>query len=194
MAGEWSLAGGCFRNLVRYDSCGIADPERLVFFRQYLLARQEKRLGNTRRALAILDSIARQPLNSPELKCYLYEDLADLNKKAGNLAPAAEWKLKFVDIKDSLISDNKQRTIYNLQRRFDEREINYRMELLMQERRNLVRTIWIVSVFSAVVVIPSSSCGCVHSAAEYNPGGEECVRCKPADSKGRGSCPRRTQR
>ncbi len=27
------------------------------------------------------------------------------------------------------------------------------MELLMQERRNLVRTIWIVSVFSAVVVI-----------------------------------------
>lgn len=153
MAGEWSLAGGCFRNLARYDSCGIADPERLVFFRQYLLARQEKRLGNTRRALAILDSIARQPLNSPELKCYLYEDLADLNKKAGNLAPAAEWKLKFVDIKDSLISDNKQRTIYNLQRRFDEREINYRMELLLQERRNLVRTIWIVSVFSAVVVI-----------------------------------------
>ncbi len=54
----------------------------------------------------------------------------DLNKRAGNLAPAAEWKLKFVDIKDSLISDNKQRTIYNLQRRFDEREINYRMELL----------------------------------------------------------------
>ena len=27
------------------------------------------------------------------------------------------------------------------------------MELLLQERRNLVRTIWIVSVFSAVVVI-----------------------------------------
>lgn len=153
MAGEWDRAEDCFRSLARYDSCGIADPERLVFYRRFLLARQEKMLGHTGRSLSILDSLARQPLTSPELKCYLFEDLADLNKKEGNIDRAADWKLKFVDIKDSVMSDNKQRTIYNLQRRFDEREINYRMELLMQERRNLVRTVWIVSGFSAVVMI-----------------------------------------
>lgn len=153
LAGDHTTVENTLRSLADEDNSGIAPRERLVFFRQFILARTEEFRGNTRRAIDILREIERSYPLQPELKSYLYKDMSTAYRSLGMSDSAADYRLLFAELTDSLRSDRMQNSIYDMKRAYENRVINIRMEGLLQERQALVQTIWIVSGFTTLVFV-----------------------------------------
>lgn len=153
MAGRFDEAEKCLLGLESLEGGGISEQDRLRCFRKYIIAVQRRHTGRYGDAIGMLHSVIADTLCSSELRSYVYEDLALCHKASGRLDSAAVWKLRHVELKDSLLSDKVQRSMYDMKRDYEQKSLRFRMAALVQERKALVRTIWIVSVFSAAVLL-----------------------------------------
>lgn len=153
LAGNHKEVESTLESMTSEDDSGIGEKDRLAFFRQFILAKTEEQRGNHRRAVNVLKSIESQNLQNVELASYMYEALATNYRALGMADSAAEYRLRYAELTDTLRSDQKQNSIYDMRRTYENRAINFRMEGLMQERETLVRTVWIVSGFSALVLL-----------------------------------------
>lgn len=154
LAGDDAEVDRTLKLLCEEDHSGIEeDSVRLVFFPQFILAKTEEQRGHHRKALNVLKGMESRGLQNAELASYLYEALSTNYRALGMADSAAEYRLRFAELTDTLRSDQKQNSIYDMRRTYENRAINFRMEGLMQERETLVRTVWIVSGFSALVLL-----------------------------------------
>lgn len=130
----------------------IGEPDRLEFLRFYILAKYEEQCKRHRSALDVLESINTDSLHSPELRGYLYSALADNYKAIGNIPKAADYKLRYADLRDTLTSDGKQQSIYQMKEAYATRSLDFRMKSLLSEKRDLVKGIWTVSLFGVILL------------------------------------------
>ena len=122
------------------------------FFRLYMVAKTEEHRKEYRKAVGQLKAIERAGVSQPELETYMFEALSNNYKHLGLRDSAAIYKLKSAELTDTLRPVQKQATIYELKTAYENRAINFRMELLSREHKVLLRTIWIVVVFSILVL------------------------------------------
>ncbi|MCM1005733.1 MAG: helix-turn-helix domain-containing protein [Prevotella sp.] len=152
LTGDYKAMAYHLEELSAQDDSNIAPRERMIFFRHFIWAKTLEQRGLTKEALSTLKSIESLNIAEPELRSYMYGALADNYKKAGMSDSAAEYKLRFAELGDTLRSDKKQLSIYEMKQAYENRTANFRMSSLMEEHRVLVRTIWIVSGFSVVIL------------------------------------------
>lgn len=141
------------RNLQQDDSSGMAPPSRLVFFREYLLAKSEDMASDHKAAISVLRHMEQRGLDEPDLRSYIYEALSNEYAALNMKDSAAEYKLKYAILCDTLNSPSKQNSIYEMKREYDNRSINFRMESVIKEKKALMRTLLVTGVFSAVVIV-----------------------------------------
>lgn len=153
LAGNHAEVERILDTMAEEDDSGFASRERLVFFRNLILARTEELQGNPRKSVDILKGVEPGVANQPELKSYLYDALVSDYRALGMADSAAEYRLRYAELTDTLRSDKKVNSIYDMKRTYENRAINFRLEGLMRDRQTLVRTIWIVSGFTALVLV-----------------------------------------